>query len=330
MTYRYVPMLKTKAGEVDALTNLDQAVKQRVLPVFHVTTSVAASFAPGIGGASANRLAAVDGTFSFNTSGGTATFNHVIQSVRQHNVRAYPSIDVNAPANLVTAAANLVGADGVMVRTSLATLGNVAAFLGQQGWQPASVDLVIDAGHVAALPIPLLANLVTNTLIQQIPANSPYRSVSLSAAAAPKDHGDLPRGRSDVPRRDWALWSAVYPNVPFQLDYADYGTGHPDLTEPPGVAMASATVSARYTAATDWLIIKGRRTTGAQGLPMPQQYRAHAAHYVADQQFGGLQNCWGDDRIRQIDAGTARPGNRKSWVAIAANRHISMVVSQIP
>jgi hypothetical protein len=43
-----------------------------------------------------------------------------------------------------------------------------------------------------------------------------------------------------------------------------------------------------------------------------------------------LQNCWGDDRIRQIHAGTVRAGNRKSWAAIAANRHISMVVSQLP
>lgn len=176
----------------------------------------------------------------------------------------------------------------------------------------------------------MLANLVGTALNQQIGANNPYRSVTLAAAAAPKDHGDLPRGPSDVPRRDWALWQAVRSNVPFQLDYADYLVGHPDLTEPPGVAMASATVSARYTTASDWLIIKGRPQGGAQGQPMHQQYRAHAAHYVADQRFGGLPHCWGDDRIAQINTATSTPGNRQSWAAIAANRHISMVVAQLP
>jgi hypothetical protein len=283
-----------------------------------------------MGGPWANRPAAVDGLFSFNTSGSTAPFTAVVNGLRQHNVAAFPSVDINAHARLLAAVSNLVGPQGLMVRTPLADLANVAAFVAQGGWQTIDVDLVVDLSHVAALPIPSFAAFVTAELNQHIGPTPAYRSVTLAAAAAPKDHGDLPRGRSDVSRRDWALWSIVHSNVPFQLDYGDYATGHPDLTEPPGVAMASATVSARYTGASDWLIIKGRPTTGAQGAPMHSQYLAHAAHYVADAQFGGLPGCWGDDRIRQINAGTSTPGNRQSWAAIAANRHISMVVSQLP
>ena len=323
-------MLKTKAGEVVALENLQPATKDRVLPILHITTSVSPRFAPGMGAAWTNRPLAVDGSFSFNTSASTAPYSALIRALRQNGVSAYPCIASDADPRLVAAAAALVGAEGVAVKTSLLNLPQVAAWIQGQGWMPANVDLIVSVGHVAGMPTAMLAQLVSTALLQNVGANSPYRSLTLAAASAPKDHGDLPRGRSDVLRSDWELWQATAPNVPFQLDYGDYGTGHPDLTEPPGVAMASATVSARYTGHTHWLVVKGRSTRGAHGLPMPQQYLSHANHYLADPQFGNLPGCWADDRIAQISVGAIRPGNRQTWSEIAANRHIEIVVSQLP
>lgn len=330
MSVRYLPMLKTKAGEITSLENLVPATKDRILPVFHVTNTVSPRFAPALGLVWANRALAVDGLFSFNASSSTATFNAAVRALRHHGVDAYPSIATDADPRLVAAASALVGPQGLLVRTSLANLPQAAAWIHSHGWAATDVDLLINVGHIAAMPIALLAPMISSTIAQCLGPQSPYRSVTLAAAAAPKDHGDLPRGRSDVPRADWALWQAVAPTVPFQLDYADYCTGHPDLTEPPGVAMASATVSARYTGLADWLIVKGRATRGAHGIPMPQQYRSHATHYVADPQFGQLPGCWADGRIQQIQAGTVTPGNRQSWSEIAINRHIEMAVSQLP
>lgn len=237
---------------------------------------------------------------------------------------------MSADSRLVAAASALINADGLIVRATLNELPHVAAWVQSNGWGYANVDLLVDAGHVAALPTALLAQLISNSIAQNIGAVPPYRSVTLAAASAPKDHGDLPRGRSDVLRHDWALWQAAAPQVPFQLDYADYCAGHPDLTEPPGVAMASATVSARYTGLTHWLVIKGRQTRGAHGLPMDQQYRSHAAHYVGDPQFGHLAGCWADGRISAINSGASTSGNRQSWSEMSANRHIEVVASQLP
>ncbi len=330
MLARYFPMLKTKAGEITALDNLLPVTKDRVQPVFHVTTTVAPRFAPSLGAAWVNRVLAVDGSFSFNTGGSTAPFNALIRALRGYNVRAIPSVSISADPRLVAAAAAFINADGMVVRATLNELPQVAAWIQGHGWVPAAIDLIIDVGHVAAMPGALLAPVISAAIAQNIGPASPYRSVVLAAAAAPKDHGDLPRGRSDVPRYDWTLWQLVAAQVPFQLDYADYCAGHPDLTEPPGVAMASATVSARYTGPTHWLVIKGRPIRGVQGIPMDQQYRSHAGHYVADPQFGHIPGCWGDQRIGQIHARATGPGNRQSWSEIAVNRHIEVVVNQLP
>lgn len=323
-------MIKTKAGEISALSNLHATRKDRVEPVFHVTTSVAPSFVPALSNIWSGRRLAVDGRFSFNTTASTAQFNAVLRGLRNASVPAIPSISTSADPRLVAAAKALVNQDGLVVRSALADMPSAAAWIAGQGWSPVDVDLVVDVGHVAALPIALLGQMVTTSLGTNIGSTSPYRSVTLAAAAAPRDHGDLPRGPSTIARRDFELWGIAYPTVNFELHYGDYCTGHPDLTEPPGPAMAKATVSARYTCDTHWLIIKGRPITGSNGIPMAAQYRSHAGVYVADPGFGGVQNCWGDDRIAQIHSGTTTSGNRQTWSEIAANRHMSHVIDRLP
>lgn len=217
-----------------------------------------------------------------------------------------------------------------MVRCPYNQLVGLQQWIGAYGVDPAQVDLLVELGHIAAISGDLLAGIVVQQLNQHVGQNHPYRSVTLASAAAPKDHGELPRGISIVPRLDWALWENVRQNVQFQLDYADFLTGHPDLTEPPGFAMSRATVSARYTGTNDWVIIKGRSTTGNQGIPMGPQYRTHANSLLGHFEFGGLPNCWADDRIREITTGLATPGNRTKWSEIACNRHLEKVVSQLP
>jgi hypothetical protein len=154
--------------------------------------------------------------------------------------------------------------------------------------------------------------------------------VTLASAAAPKDNSSLIHGPNRVLREDWRLWSATYQMSPVQLDYGDYCTGHPDLTEPPGVAMANATVSARYTLDNEWLIIKGRSTSGQYGMPMGVQYTSHAGVIANDPRFGGLQSCWADGRVQLAASGAPGVGSRQKWSEIAANRHISLVADRLP
>lgn len=330
MPHRYIPMMKTKSGEFVALGQMNSSSKNRVFPIFHVTSSVAASFFPGLATAWNGSSVAVDGLFSFNDSGSVSNFNATVRNLRTHNLDAIPSISTSADARLVAAALLLLNSNGIVVRCSYNQLIGLNQWIAAHSINPADVDVVVELGHIAAISGDLLASIVVQQLNQNIGLNHPYRSVTLASAAAPKDHGDLPRGISIVPRLDWALWENVRQNVQFQLDYGDFLTGHPDLTEPPGFAMSRATVSARYTGTNDWVIIKGRSTTGNQGIPMGPQYRTHATSLLGHFEFGGLPNCWADDRIRDITTGAATPGNRTKWSEIACNRHLEKVVSQLP
>lgn len=331
MTYRYVPMLKTKAGEAVALENLAPAVKARTFPVLHITTLLSPLFTKKLIAGWAGLPIGVDGKFNFLQHHTTATFSAFIQALRNGGIPAIPSLSWGDPVAYQNAALAESVPNGLIVKTSLTDLAATLSWLVPPSADPSRIDLIIDMGHVPGLNPALLGGMVQMQINQNSAALAAFRSRTLVGASAPKDHGPLAYGANSVARNEWQVWLAIHASLPVQLDYGDYGTGHPDLTEPPGAAMSKATVSARYTVGTDWLIIKGRATSGPYGIPMGQQYHSHAQTIIGDPQFGGVYGCWADNRIQQIaGGGGANSGSRQSWSEIAANRHISKIVSLLP
>jgi hypothetical protein len=220
---------------------------------------------------------------------------------------------------------------GVMVKVGLNQLRNVLAWVTNQNWNPSEIDLVVTLGEIANFDPGTLIPAVINTIQNNIQNPSPWRTITLSSSSAPQDHGGLAVGRNDVPRLEWEVWSGVVAAaLPYQIDYADYSTVTPDLTDPPGYVMSRATVSVRYTIDDYWIILKGRPTTGRTGQAMGQQYRAHGRTLVADRSFGGLVGCWTDGIIQQIANGTRSAGGRAQWAGYAANRHLSFIANRLP
>lgn len=157
-----------------------------------------------------------------------------------------------------------------------------------------------------------------------------WRSVSLNAWSAPKDHGSMPYGQTQILRKEWIIWDYVRKTAAFQLDYSDMGHIHPSLEEVPGYVMANATVSVRYTIDDKWLNIKGKSTSGPHGIPMSTQYQSHAKALTKTTGFGGIPNCWGDGRIAHYATSTSGSGGRPQWAAILMNRHISVIAQNLP
>lgn len=330
MAYRYIPMMKTKAGEITALSNLPALSRSRILPLLHVCENVSPSFAKELAIAWSGNLAGVDGSFNFIHSGSSTAFTALVVAMRNGGIATVPSFGPSDPVTYQQFARAMVDGHGALIKVSVGNIPSVPAWLWAQGISPSVVDLVVDLKHIAFVDLSSYAGYITSVLQQNALSLVQYRSVTLASAAAPKDHTSLQYGANRVARTDWLLWSAVSPTTSFQLDYGDYLTGHPDLTEPPGVAMASATVSARYTLDAEWLIIKGRSTNGPHGQPMGQQYIAHAGLISSDPGFSGVIGSWADSQIMQAAAGAPKMGSRGKWSGFAANRHLWLVADRLP
>lgn len=329
--YRYVPILRSKAGEAVALEHLVAAERTRLLPLIQLGEKLPAAFGPRMGTTWAKLPLALDGNFHLGLGNPAKNYADLFQTLGTAGALIIPSIPCNASGSYLSLASALVGkfAPGLVVTVPPSLLPIVSAWIASQGWKHNDVDLVINVGAIGTLSVSLLTPVIINAINTYIPSPSPYRSLSLASSAAPKDFGGLSNGVNHIPRGDWQLWQAVSSAVSVKLDYSDYGVASPDLAEPPGAAMAKATVSVRYSLDTEWVFIKGNPISGKSGKPMASQYTAHAKILAALPHFGKLSACWGDTRIQQIATG-GKSGSRQSWVEIATNRHLSLVANKLP
>lgn len=333
MPYRYIPVVRSKAGEADALGNLTAAARSNTFPLIRLTAAIPTTFQQRMTTQLNGFPIALDGTYNFDSTGSAAAFTALFHGLGSNNIPITPAISTDSDPAYIAAASALIGqyAPGLVLQTPIATLPSVLNWVVQiQGWNPSDVDLIVDAGGVAQHDPALFANYLSHTISSNIPSNHPWRTVTLHCWSAPQDHGPLSYGRNIVPRNDWRVWEQVRQQVPFQIDYSDSGHVHPSLEEVPGYAMANATVSVRYAIDNSWLIYKGVATTGPNGVSMRTQYQNHAQNLIAEPSFGGLNGCWGDSRISHYATTTGGTGGRPQWAAILLNRHISLVSDRLP
>lgn len=332
MPYRYVPVLRTKAGEASALASLPAPLKSRLLPLIQITAKPPATFVNDLAKGWTQLPLALDGLHNVGVTNSLNDFRTTFKQLGTAQIKVIPSIECATAPAYVAAAKSMVGryGSGLVVQATIAQLSTVGAWVSTQGWQQSDVDLVVNAGHVGAYDTATFSNYVSHAL-SSLSGN--WRSVTLASAAAPKDYSAFSVGRTSAKRLDWLLWKSVSGQLSFRLDYGDFGISHPDLTEVPGVAMARASVSVRYTVDDNWIIFKGNPTTGPNAKPMGQQYSAHAKALIKEPQFGGVSGCWGDQRIQQIAAlapGSSGTGSRATWVSIGASRHLALVADRLP
>ncbi|MBR0752512.1 hypothetical protein JQ604_09965 [Bradyrhizobium jicamae] len=331
MPFTYRPLLKTKTGEAVALLQLSTEDKDRIEPIFSVGEKPPANFIARMGAAWQGRRCFLDGSFNYNVTGGPSDFDTMFAGLGGAGIAALPVIEIGALANYNLAAFAHRGqfAPGLMLKCTHGHLSSAAGWAQQMGLQQAQIDLLVDAGHVAEFDPTSFGGYIGHILANNLQGSN-WRSVTLATSAAPKDFGQLALGTSLIPRNDWLTWTQIQQTAN-PIDFGDFGISHRDLAEPPGVAMAGATVSVRYTIDGAWVMIKGRRITGPTGVAMGDQYRQHAQTLFARPDFDRLPNCWGDQRITTIATDpTASAGGRAQWVEISANRHFAFIASTLP
>ena len=333
MPYRYIPVVRTKAGEADALGNLSPAARAKTFPLVRLGATVPPTFLPKMTLQAAGMPLALDGVYNFDATGSAAVFNSLFDGLGQNGFPVIPVISYRATQAYNFAAAQTVGrySPGFLLQIPLADLPNLAAWVAQAPhWAPDQIDVLIDAAGVAEHDPNQMGDYIAHTINAANITAQPWRSITLHSWSAPKDVGQLNPGRNQVSRHDWLVWMRSRNLVDFQLDYSDSGHVHPSLDEVPGYAMANATVSVRYAVDDHWIIHKGVSTTGPNGIPMGIQYRGHARALIAEPLFGGVAGCWGDTRVQHYASTPAGTGGRGQWAALLLNRHISLVADRIP
>lgn len=330
--YQYVPTLKTRSGEVTALGNLQAPDRIRTVPVFQIVSDPPTTFCQMLGSVWSGLYIGLDGVHESQSSGNVTAFANMHSALIAAGINVIPLLDFNSPPNYTSAIVSLQSSNPSLIyRMPVSHLQPALSWATANGIVQSTTDLIVDCGHVADIDPLILIPACSLAVSHAIPLLSGWRSVTISASAAPINASGMILGANLFPRRDWQLWLGMSSAYPF-LNFGDYGIAHRDFSEVEGYMMANATVSPRYTLDSDWLWLKGRSTRGPSGVSMANQYHAHAQTLVGYPNFNGIAGCWGDQRIAQIaaQATSAGSGSRATWVGLSLNRHLALVTNRLP
>lgn len=343
----YFPILRAKAGELEALNRLSDRARHRTTPLLDIPepkeegrvsakeqmATVCENLAKTWG--TARPLFLDIARYTAAEAGGPLgeLVEHLFRSARQARLQAMP---VAGPvgfrdADYLAAVADVARRDGRGLAIRLpyedfleisrleASLESCLATLDI----PASrVDLVLDFEAIPRLPADQGAELaIVNVVSSAIHFAGPlaFRRIVICGSSIP-EWPTIKKwpARLAVARRELAAWRRFTEDRPgVSLGFGDYGVVSPFQTKPTKSVRVPARV--RYATTENQVFHRGPRDT----------YRAVAQAAAADAEFPSVPPSWGGNAVRECAANYGDLGGPTQWVARDTNLHIEATVVHV-
>lgn len=200
-------------------------------------------------------------------------------------------------------------------------------FLIEYELQEGSIDIIVD------FQITDSKCLEIKKYVEQVPGIIKWRTFTVISGIFPKDLSEYSVDLHPLERLDWKYWlNQVQSNsLARNPSFGDYTIQHPIYTEPSPGANPSASI--RYTAKEKWLIMRGLALRGEiKGVKSPghAQYPLLARLLTEQPEFFGANFSYGDQYIAEIaDIKTKKTGNPRTWLRAGISHHLACVVSQL-
>jgi hypothetical protein len=359
--HHYVPLLKGKRGEFDALGRVPHSDRFAMTPLIDVPPPKASSSKPPLSTLipdQVRRAAKARGEYGsvFFDLRLLADSDHLpdgthamVEVARQAAALEFPIIPVTGPrrSSAYQAAAReaeQIINEGLCFRLYDADMGaeNLEAQLWRllefYGTEPPRVDIILDFRAIEPDSAHRLY-LAARGILSTFPTVTQWRSLTFAATAFPFDLSAFGKAPFDtrIPRGEWIAWRRLQQEadaLPRLPQFGDYGISHPELVILTGAAGGNIPVSVRYTLEEAFLVRKvGRRAD----LP-PDAFRELARWLVAHPDYKGPDFSWGDAEIKDIATNPARSihpdakkrfGAAESWRKIGTSHHLAMVARQL-
>lgn len=350
--HHYVPCLRWKQGEYQAIYRLVDETKNSLTPLIEVaeigydfearkpSKTVDEHLAP-----LAKRVAAkwsgrpffvdlklIQGETQMADGRHPVTF--VQDELRGRECPAVPVIGLDRDLDYQQAVKDAAAIDGrgICVRVSIeqAAKGiqtDLEALKKETGLGLEDLDLVLDLGAPNFVPVDAFAQVV-RAVIGKIPDPNGWRTFSLISTSFPASMAEVKKSPDTITRYEWLLYEQLINKLANEgmriPTFGDYGINHPKVLDL-DMRLVKPSASIRYTIDKAWLIIKGPNVRD-NGFA---QYRDHCRTLVASPEYMGPGFSYGDLYIEQCAAGVGRTGNLTMWRQVGTNHHLQKVVADI-
>ena len=347
----YVPALRWRMGEYQALFRLDERIKNRIVPYITIPEiefdfeswqpkktihKHVEPFAIRYKSKWGERLAWLGvhpKIVQEPMDDGRDIFTYVFEQLRALKAKVVPVIPLNADADTIQSVAAIVKRDGrgVALSVRLEDLMHPNAFrqvrvvVSALGVDISHTDLIIDLGAPNFEPYEVFSDILLSSLCKIGPLLS-YRNLVQVGTAIPKTFASIAIGADEVPRHDWLFYQTLIARQcsgTRRPNFGDYTITHPEFTafDMRHIKPAGKIV---YTTSDCWAVRKG----GAFWRHREQMHD-HCADIVSKSIFKGAEYSYGDDCIAKCAALKIGPGNLTLWKGVGINHHITHVSDEL-
>lgn len=347
----YVPALRWRQGEYQALAKLSAAAKDRIVPFITIPEvefdfelwqpkktiqEHVHPFAARFNAKWGRRPAWVGVHHSISDKpmgDGRDIFTYVFEALRAFQAYALPAVPLDASPATVESVRSIVALDGLGVAISirlenlmkLDARSRIEGLAESIGLSFDEIDLVIDLGAPNFEPYNAFAGALI-TAMQKLGDIDAFRNFVIVGTAIPETFKGVAKGADRLPRHDWLFYQALLNKMPAgmrQPIYGDYTIVHPEFA-PVDMRKIKSAGKLIYTAATVWEVRKG----GAF-RDNPGQMHDHCASIVASGMFRGAGFSSGDDYIAKCAVKAKGPSNQPWWKFVTINHHITHVLDDL-
>jgi hypothetical protein len=347
----YVPTLRWRQGEYQALLRLSPAAKDRIVPYItipevefdfetrqpkksvheHVHPFVARFKAKW--GRRPAWIGVHPGIISEQMNDGRDIFAYVFDGLREFEARAIPAVPLDASSAIMGTVSAIAAADGLGVAISIRVEDlmrsnartRIDAMASSLGIVSDETDLLIDLGAPNFEPYDTFASalIIAMSRLGDLRA---FRNLILIGTAIPDTFRDIAKGADQIPRHDWLFYRVLIGRMPGSMrrpNFGDYTIVHPEFA-PIDMRMVKPAGKVVYATPDHWEVRKG-----GSFRDNPDQMHGHCASIVSSGTFKGAGYSSGDDYIAKCAVRKVGPSNQTRWKDVAINHHITQVLDDL-
>jgi len=193
--------------------------------------------------------------------------------------------------------------------------------------QPTDCDLILDLGAPNFVPLDGFS-MAIQAIVSKLPYLNDCRTFTLLGTSFPETMGSIKEGVEVIPRYEWQLYKMLVDGLrkaKLRLPtFGDYAISYPDVPNLDWrIVKPSATI--RYTVNDRWYIVKGKNVRD-YGF---KQYRKLSKKVIDSRYFFGSTFSWGDNYIQEWGNGERSKANLTMWRQVGTNHHIAKVTRDI-
>lgn len=347
----YVPLLRWKLGEYQALSRLSEGAKAFITPLIEIPPVTydfeikrqSRSLDEHLGAFGTRLRTKWDGRTCFvdlkhiptidRMADGSHYVDRVFALARVEGCSAIPVGSLKSDANFINALQRAIQTDqrGVGLRLVAEDFdraglpSQIEMWCARLGLRPESVDLFVDLESPSYRPLSTHAQMMKQMLLQ-LPALNRWRTLTMLGTSYPETLEKLTTP-IEIPRLEWQAYRTLVGSLESTMrvpTFGDYVVSHNDLVEL-DMRFVKPFAKLRYTTPDAWYLAKGKQVR-AEGF---DQYRGLCQALVAKPFFDGRAFSAADAYIADCAAGTVPTGNLTTWVWVAVNRHLTKVVGDL-